>query len=180
MAEIPSERVIIGKITSVYGIKGGIKVHSYTEPMENFFAYTNCFIQRGTQWVPIKFENGKRHGKGLVAQISGVNDRDQAALFCKSEIAVSADALPELEDDEYYWHQLEGLKVFTCDADNNDLLLGVVSHLIETGSNDVLVVHKCQGSIDKQERLIPYLPGRFVETIDIDKGFIRVNWDPEF
>lgn len=180
MVDNPSERVIIGKITSVYGVKGWVKVHSYTEPMENFFGYTNCLIQRGGQWSPISFESGKRHGKGLVAQISGVNDRDQAALFCKSEISVSAEALPKLKEDEYYWRQLEGLQVFTTDNDGNELLLGKVDHMLETGSNDVLVVQKCQGSIDEQERLIPYLPGQFVDSIEIDKGLIRVNWDPEF
>lgn len=171
---------MIAKVTSVYGIKGWVKVHSYTEPMENFLGYTNCQVQRGSQWQPIRFQEAKRHGKGLVAQISGVTNRDQAALFCQSNIAVPANALPDLAGDDYYWHQLEGLKVFTKHQSGRDLLLGVVSHILETGANDVLVVNRCQGSIDKEERLIPYLPGQFVELVDIENGLIRVDWDPEF
>ena len=175
-----SRMVVIGKLTSVYGIKGWVKVHSYTEPMENFFGYTECFIEKGGQWLPIAFEEGKKHGKGLVAQIQGVNDRDLAATYCKCNIAVSAAALPDLADDEFYWHQLEGLKVYTTGEAGEELLLGKVSHLIETGSNDVLVVRKCAGSIDREERLIPYLPGQFVKDIDLDNGLMRVDWDPEF
>ncbi|MGK0441564.1 MAG: 16S rRNA processing protein RimM [Pseudohongiellaceae bacterium] len=178
-SELP-ELVVIGKITSVYGIKGWIKIHSYTEPMENVFSYTDCFIQRGGQWQPISFEGGKRHGKGLVAQISGVDDRDIAAQYCKCEIATSVKAFPALAEDEYYWHQLEGLKVFTADESGKELLLGKVDHVLETGANDVLVVSKCAGSIDKEERLIPYLPGQFIKDVDIENGLIRVDWDPEF
>lgn len=175
-----SDMVVIGKITSVYGIKGWVKIHSFTEPMDNVFSYSNCFIQRGGQWQPISFEVGKRHGKGLVAHITGVNDREQAALYCKCDLAISAEALPALADDEFYWHQLEGLKVFTEAEDGSELLLGKVSHMLETGANDVMVVQKCAGSIDGQERLIPYLPEQFIHSIDVEKGEIRVDWDPEF
>ncbi|MCR8922707.1 ribosome maturation factor RimM [Dasania sp. GY-MA-18] len=175
-----AERVVIGKITSVYGIKGWVKIHSYTEPMENFLSYTDCQIQRGGLWQPISFEEGKRHGKGLVARIAGVDDRDLAAQYCKCEVAIAADALPALAEDEFYWHQLEGLRVYTQNDKGEELLLGKVSHLLETGANDVLVVRKCAGSIDREERLIPYLPGQFITDIDIANGLLRVDWDPEF
>ena len=180
MAADSSERVVIGKITSVYGVKGWVKIHSFTEPMENFLSYTDCLIQRGGQWQPISFDEGKRHGKGLIAHIKGVDDRDLAAQYCKSEIAVSAEALPDLAEDEFYWHQLEGLKVLTTNDSGEELLLGKVSHMLETGANDVLVVRKCAGSIDREERLIPYLPGQFIKDIDLEGGLIRVDWAPEF
>ena len=176
----PSELAVIGKITTVYGVKGWVKVHSYTEPMENFFGYTDFLIQRNGSWSSIDFAEGKRHGKGLVARISGVDDRDVAAGYTRCDIAIPVSAMPKLEDDEFYWHQLEGLKVLTKGSDGDDLLLGVVSHMLETGANDVLVVRKCQGSIDKQERLIPYLPDQFIQHIDLEAGEIRVDWDPEF
>ena len=87
-----------------------------------------------------------------------------------AEMAESA-----LADDEYYWHQLVSLKVYA-----QEQLLGAVDHLIETGANDVLVVKPCQGSIDQRERLIPYLPGDFVQNIDLHAGTMQVDWDPEF
>ena len=52
--------------------------------------------------------------------------------------------------------------------------------MIETGSNDVLVVKKCKDSLDGRERLIPYLPDQVVLAVDLEAGSIEVDWDPEF
>jgi 16S rRNA processing protein RimM len=95
-------------------------------------------------------------------------------------VVVSADALPELEADEFYWHQLEGLKVYSSySTEDAPVLLGEVSHLLETGANDVLVVKACKGSIDNKERLLPYRP-EVIENIDLAAGRIDSLWDPEF
>ena len=99
-----------------------------------------------------------------------------ARKYCELDIAVDGALLPELDAGEYYWSQLEKLKVYTLDG----VLLGRVNHLIETGSNDVLVVRKCEGSLDKRERLIPYLPDQVIHEIDLEAGTLRVDWDPEF
>lgn len=176
----PSELTVIGKITSVYGVNGWVKVHAYTDPIDNFFAYGHCLIDRAGSWTPITFVEGKRHGKGLIARIEGVDDRDVAAAFTRCEIAVPVSSLPELGHDDYYWHQLIGLKVIVTSAEGESILLGRVSQMLETGANDVLVVSRCQGSIDKRERLIPYLLGQAVKQVDLDSGVIRVDWDPEF
>jgi 16S rRNA processing protein RimM len=91
--------------------------------------------------------------------------------------------LPDLPSGDYYWHQLQGLNVYAIeDSDDGDgkILLGQVDHLIETGSNDVLVVRKCKGSLDGKERLIPYLPDQVVLAVDLESGTIEVDWDPEF
>ena len=172
--------VVIGKITSVYGIKGWVKIHSYTEPMENLMGYQSCYLDMGDQWEPIDFEAAKRHGKGLIAQIEGVNDREIARRYCQRDIAIPASDMPELAKDDFYWHQLEGLKVFTSNAAGEEQLLGQVKQMMETGANDVLVVRKCQGSIDKRERLIPWIPEQVIKTVDIEAGLIRVDWDAEF
>ena len=175
----PASLVVIGKITAVYGVKGWVKVHSYTEPMENFFGYRDCYINQGGQYTNLELDAVKRHGKGLIAHIKGVDDRDQAGNYTQALILVPVEALPELEQDEFYWHQLQGLEVITTAA-YGEQLLGKVHHLMETGANDVLVVRACQGSIDRQERLIPYLPEQVVKQIDVAAGQISVEWDPEF
>ena len=166
--------VVVGKITTVYGVKGWVKVHSYTEPMENLLAYPRCYLQRDKRWEPLVFAAVKRHGSGLIAQIESVNDRDQARAYCQCAIAIPAAALPETEDDEFYWHQLQGLQVFTDRPDNGQLLLGKVHHMMETGANDVMVV---QG---ERERLIPYVMDEVVKKIDLDNRQITVAWDSEF
>ncbi|GGO78579.1 ribosome maturation factor RimM [Marinobacterium nitratireducens] len=168
--------VTLGKITSVYGVRGWVKVHSSTEPMESILDYSPWQLKIGGEWKNIVVESGKVHGKGLVAKLAGVDDREVARLYCGAEIAVDESALPQLEEGEYYWSQLEQLLVYTLSGE----LLGRVDHLMETGANDVLVVRGTAESIDRRERLIPYLPDQVVREIDLEKGCIRVDWDPEF
>lgn len=166
---------VMGKITSVYGVKGWVKVHSYTQPKENLCKYKHWNIERDGEKRSVNVKS-KAHGKGLIAHIEGCDDRNLAQNYCGYLITVPKDELPDLEPGEFYWHQLEGLEVRLANGD----LLGKVSHLMETGSNDVLVVRKCRGSIDGKERLIPYLPDSVVKNIDLGKGLIEVDWDPEF
>ncbi|MEP5763077.1 MAG: ribosome maturation factor RimM [Halieaceae bacterium] len=175
MGDVDPEDLVIGRISGVYGIKGWVRIHSFTEPVENLLSYRDWKVRRRGQWKSIVIDDGKRHGKGLVAHIEGVDDRDEAAALKGLDIAVPRSLLPALQDEEYYWHQLEGLSVM-CGGE----LLGRVDHLIETGANDVLVVKPCTGSRDEQERLLPWLLGTVVTLVDLQKQVIEVDWDPEF
>jgi 16S rRNA processing protein RimM len=175
-----ADPVVIGRITGVYGVKGWLKVHSFTEPLDNFLSYQNCFIQRQGQWQPLAIEAGRQHGKGLVIKLPGVDDPEAARAFSGCDVAVTVAELPALDEDEFYWHELAGLQVFVDHAERGRLLLGRVDHLFETGANDVLVVRPCEGSIDQRERLLPYLPEQVVLAIDLDAGTLQVDWDPDF
>ena len=93
-----------------------------------------------------------------------------------SEILVERTNLPELDQDDYYWHQLVGLQV----SNLSNQCLGEVDYLLETGSNDVLVVKPTANSIDDSERLVPYLYGQTVKGVDLDKQSILVDWDSDF
>lgn len=167
---------VVGKITSVYGVKGWVKIYSFTSPMENILAYAPWQLKMGGQWKPYKVAESKQHGKGLIARLEGVNDRELARQFCGVEIAIDKALLPELDAGEFYWSQLEQLAVYTLNGE----LLGRVSHLIETGSNDVLIVKGNAESIDRRERMIPYLPDQVIKEINLETGTMRVDWDPEF
>lgn len=175
-----ADLAVVGKITSVFGVKGWVKIHSYTEPMENLLGYSNCYLQRNGEWQLLVFEEVKYHGKGLVGLIKGVNDRELARLYCQCDIAVLKADMPELDNDDFYWHQLEGLEVIAMSTDSPPLLLGKVDHVMETGANDVLVVRPSKGSIDQRERLIPWIPEQVIQQVDLDAGTISVDWDPEF
>lgn len=167
--------LVVGKITGCYGLKGWVKIHSYTEPLENFLGFGNWQLKRHGAYEKVEFDTGKRHGKGIVAHIAGVDDRTLAESFRGLEVSVPDSALPVLEDGEYYWRELQGLQVW-CRNGEGRVLLGTVDYLIETGANDVLVVKACQGSIDKRERLIPYLPGDVVTRVDLEEGLLEVDW----
>lgn len=172
---VSKQSTVMGKVTSVYGVKGWVKVLSYTQPRENLCKYKHWTLEHSGKTMNVKVQS-KVHGKGVIAQIDGCQDRDLAKKYCDYLITIPKDELPELGAGEFYWHQLEGLQVKTVAG----TLLGKVNHLLETGSNDVLVVRKCEGSIDGKERLIPYLPEDVVKNVDLSDGLIEVDWDPEF
>ena len=180
-----SDLVVVGCLTQPYGLKGWIKVHSYTQPRENLLDLVcagkrDCHMRYQGTWQSVVVEAGKEHGKGLIAKLKGVESPEQARLYSGCDLAVPAAALPPLADDEIYWHQLEGLRVIVSDPQRGELLLGRVDHLFETGANDVVVVKPCEGSIDDRERLLPYLPQRVVLDIDLAAGAMKVDWDPDF
>ena len=168
--------VPMGKITSLYGVRGWVKIYSHTEPMENILSYSPWYLDIDGHTQKVELEQGKRHGKGLVAKLVGCDDRDKATYYCGADIGIEQEQLPGLTGDDYYWHQLENLNVVT----ESNVALGRVDHLIPTGSNDVLVVKGTKDSLDKRERLIPYLPDQVIKEINLDEGIIRVDWDPEF
>lgn len=181
MANSSSNLVTVGRISGVFGIKGWVKIHSSTEPKENIIEYSPWWVKTRHGVKQIEIDEAKPHGKGLIAHIKGVDDRDEAAVYILADIAIERDLLAELEADEYYWHQLTGLTVIT-EFNDTEQVLGVVVKMLETGANDVLVVKgdKAKGSFDSKERLLPYVPGQFVKKVDLEAGEIRVDWDPEF
>lgn len=170
-------KVIIGKITAAFGVHGWVRIHSYTEPEENFFQYSGVRLEGADQKpAPIEIEDWKPHGKGFVAYLKGCDTRTQAELYRGMQFTVPRSALAELEEGDYYWSQLIGLKV----QSTQKRLLGHVDSMLETGANDVLVVKACDTSIDKKDRLIPYLPDTVVQSVDLDSEMITVDWDEDF
>jgi 16S rRNA processing protein RimM len=161
--------VTLGRIVGLYGVRGWVKVHSHTRPPEEILRYHPWQVGGHDGFRELALAERRPHGKAIVARFEGYTDRAQAAELVGSDIAVNASQLPPPKTGEYYWAQLEGLKVVNLAGQE----LGVVSHLIETGANDVLVV---QG---ERERLIPYTP-QAIRAVDLDGGVLRVDWDAEF
>jgi len=104
-----SDLVVLGRISGVYGIKGWLKVWSFTDPLEGILDYPAWHLKTASGWEVCEIDAGRRQGKGVVVHLPGCDDRDQAQRFLQAEIAVPRAALPELEDGEYYWNELEGL-----------------------------------------------------------------------
>jgi 16S rRNA processing protein RimM len=162
--------VVLGRVSGVFGVRGWVKVFSETDPMENILTYSPWYLRVRGAWLERRLLEGKVQGKGIVAHIEGYEDRDRAALLTGSRIGVPRERLPELAHDEYYWSDLEGLEVRTLAGAE----LGFVSHLFDTGANDVMVVR------GERERLIPYLWDHVVKRVDLDSGLLVVDWDPDF
>lgn len=174
------KNVILGRVSGVFGVKGWVKVWSFTDPMERLLDYRVWSLNLpGTGLKDVEIDAGQRQGKGLVVHIAGCDDRDLARQYLQAEIAVPEAAMPRLPEGEFYWYQLAGLKVLAVSG-LQGVLLGEVSHLLETGANDVLVVRPCEGSIDDRERLLPWVDGKVILGVDLAAGEIRVDWDPSF
>lgn len=178
MAEVPSTNVVVGQLAGVFGVKGWVKVRSFTQPEENIVEYVPWRLRTANGVRSLEVDAYNFRPQGLVVHFKGIDDRDVAALLGRAEIEVDIEKLPILPSGEYYWHQLIGLKVIT--EASGSQVLGVVSDLIETGANDVLVVHPSPDSVDSRERLVPYVPDLYVRKVDVDAGKIHVMWDPEF
>ncbi len=169
MAKAHGRQVVIGEIAGVYGVRGWVRVKSYTDPIDKVFAYRPWQLGAEGSWATVEMTEGRRHGRGLIAKLAGIDDRQAAAGLHGRLIAIRRDQLPDTED-EYYWADLEGLEVVTRAGQS----LGSIDHLLETGANDVLVVR------GERERLIPFLRGKVIVDIDLAAGRMTVDWDPDF
>ncbi len=162
--------ILMGRVSGLFGVKGWLKIYSHAAPREGILDYKVWYLMRDGDWQPFRVAAGQRQGKGVVVHLEGYDDRDQAADLLGSDIAIRREQLPGLAEGEFYWSDLEGLRVVNLQG----IELGVVSHLFETGANDVLVVK------GERERLIPYTQGMAVKSVDLQEGRITVDWDPDF
>ena len=144
--------LIIGRITAVFGVRGWVKLSSFTQQPEKIFDYQPWQVDKQGKNQTIEVDEWKIHGDGLVARLKGIDDRDLAQTWCGNYILVDKSLLPDLSSDDFYWHQLEGLAVI-AQHEGQQVRLGVVKSLLETGANDVLVVKGDSESIDREERL---------------------------
>lgn len=175
MSEV--KKLTLGKVGAVYGIKGWLKIHSFTDDPEAIFDYTPWSLNLGEKSQSANVTDWRKHNNGLIAKVAGIEDRDQAQSLVGYEISVRPEELPELPEGEFYWKDLMGMQVVT----SNGYDLGVVSDMMETGANDVLVVKaNFNDGFGKKERLIPYLLDQVVINVSQENKQIEVDWDPGF
>lgn len=167
MNNVRSEYVIVGQVGSPYGVRGWLKILSYTEMAANILDYSPWYLQDNTEWKAMKIVSSKEHGKGVIVKFASIENPEQARLLAGKKIAIKRSQLPALKKDEYYWDDLKGMTVINQHGEN----LGTVIYLIATGSNDVLVVK------GKKEEGIPFLLNEVITKIDTDKRIIHVNWE---
>lgn len=168
----PSRRMIqVGKVHGAFGVRGEVKLESFTEPRSAIFRY-QPWVLRDTRGIERECEGakGRETPKGVVATLPGVEDRDGAEATRGLEVFVPREAMPPPQPGEYYWVDLEGLRVRNVEGVD----FGVVSHLFSTGANDVLVA---QGD---RERMIPFVLPDYIVSIDFDTALVTVDWDPDF
>ena len=162
--------IIVGRIVGLYGVRGWVKIRSYTQPAENILSYGPWTIGAPGRWREAQVQVGRVHGKGIVAQLAGSEDRDAARGLIGADIAVHRGQLPPAEADSYYWTDLVGLQVL----DPSGRSLGTVDYVMATGANDVLVIK------GDRERLIPFIREQVIKEVDLDRGRLIADWDADF
>lgn len=160
----------MGRIIAPFGVKGWVKIQPLTAAARNLLAYSRWWLGRGAEWREYEVAEGKAHSEKLVvARLAGCGDRDAAAEFRGSDIAVPRSQLPDTRRGEYYWADLIGLAVVNTAAQ----ALGRIAGVMQTGANDVLVV---QG---ERERLIPFI-AEVIREVDPASGVVRVDWGADY
>lgn len=164
------ERLVVGRVSGVYGVKGFVRVFSEMEPRGAIAGFSRLWMQHGGDWQSIELEDGRAHGRGVVLKFRGTDDREAAHGLIGCTLAVERDWLPLLEEGEFYWADLQGLDVETMDG----IPLGRIDSFMQTGANDVMVVR------GDREHLVPWVRGLYVLDVDLDARRVRVDWDPDF
>lgn len=179
--------VVVGRIKTVHGVRGWLKIESFTEPMTNILDFERWAIQTNSGLKIMEYDQYKVRDKDIIVHLTGLDDREEAAMFRQCLIKVEAEEMPRLEDEEFYWHQLQNMDVFQQGESDELTYIGKVDYLLETGANDVLVVKPAKapdnssGNVKvlvskEKEWLIPYLPAQVVLGVDLESRRIYVDW----
>jgi 16S rRNA processing protein RimM len=166
----PAPVIRLGEICGVHGIKGWVKVHSFTEPRSNLLAYRDWLLDAEGQRWSVRVEAATVSGRNVIAKLAGVDDRDAAQALVGTLVFIPRSELPPCAPGEYYWADLEGLEVRSLSG----AVLGTVAGLIATGANDVIVLS------GPGARLIPYIAGQIVRSVDLEAGVMVVDWDASY
>lgn len=165
----------IGQLRKPYGIKGWLWVFSDTEEREAIFDMQPWWMKTATGMKPLTVKQWRQQGSGLVAQFEQVPDRNIAETMHGVSIWVTKDALPEPEEDEFYWSDLVGLQVLN----EQDEYLGDIAEMFDSGAHDIMRVAANSDSLDNEERLIPWHK-QTVLQVDMAEKKVLVAWPSDY
>ncbi len=164
-----NDKICVGHIAGVQGLKGWLKVFSNTDPRENILTYSPWMIETGGGSRKLEVE-GRLQGNSVLAKIDSIENREAAVELIGSKIYIWSEQLPALGKDEYYWSELIGMRVESLRAE----ALGRVDDMLETGANDVMVIK------GDRERLIPFVLDDIVREVDLTGRRIVVDWQADY
>lgn len=163
---LADEHVQIGEVVKAHGIRGEIKVYTFSECPDNLKLYKNLVLQEQGQSATRTYSlvKSRSQGKLAIVQLQGVNTRDEAEALQGSEVWVSKLELPGLQPGEYYWHQLVGLQAVT----ETGTILGTISGLFATKAHDVMVIVDAE-----QEYMVP-VKDEIIKQVDAKSGKVII------
>lgn len=173
--------VVLGRIAAPFGVQGWLHLQVFGDDPHAWKAIDRWYASNNADtpaagWSELEPDGFKLQAKGPIIRFRGYPDRTAAEALVGLYLAVPRQDLPAAGEDEYYWGDLIGLEVMNLQGQR----LGRVDRLMETGANDVLVVHDAVAGTDKPvERLIPFVAA-VVKTVDRQAGRLSVDWDVQW
>ena len=169
----------MGRVLAPYGVKGWVKVHTYTEDRATLLDYASWWIRAragsanaDSGWREFAVEASREHGATLIARLAGIGDRETAATLKGADIGVPRATLPAAEKNEIYYADLVGLAVMN----RQGVRLGLVAKVQDFGAHPVLCVMDETSAV---ERMIPFVAA-YVDGVDVPAGRIDVDWQLDF
>ena len=165
------KKIYLGKITGVHGIKGWLKIQSFSSPPENILNYPSWIINNQGEEELYSIEQGRKQNNKIVVKLEKIDDRNTAESLINSKIQILRSDLPKLSNENYYWSDLVGLSVLSSE----EKVIGKIESLIETGANDVMVIITL-----KDERiLIPFVMHEIIKEVNVELNYIKIDWSIE-
>ncbi|GBU09585.1 ribosome maturation factor [Gammaproteobacteria bacterium] len=168
---IDANKIILGKINGVHGLKGYVKIFSETRPRDAITQYKSLYVLLKKEWSLIKVIECKVQSKNIIGLFEGYADINIAEQLIGATLAISQAQLPKLQEDEFFWRDLIGMAV----QNTQGISFGIVKAMMETGANDVLICHD-----EISERLVPFTKGAAIISVDMHNKLIIVDWDADF
>ncbi len=159
----------IGQIVNTFGIKGMVKVKPFTDDIRRFDELKTVYVEKNGNQTEYEVEEVKYHKDMVLIKFKGIDKVEQAEMLRNSYLTVSRDSVEKLEEGRYYIVDLLGLEVYT----DEQILLGTLEDIFNTGSNDIYVVKDKQG----KQILLPAIQD-VIKQIDIENKKIIVHLLP--
>jgi 16S rRNA processing protein RimM len=159
------DKICIGKIIGVHGIKGEIKVKPLTDEPNRYYDLENIYINKNENTTEYLIEKVRMHKHNILLLLKEVEDRNIAELLINGDIYINENERIELKENEYFVTDLIGSSVY----EKENLKLGEIIDVIKTGAVDVISIKG-----EKKDYLIPFQKQYFNE-IDINNNKIVVN-----
>ena len=163
---LDTEKILIAKIQAHQGLNGWLKIYSYSESKKKFSNYKHFFVIKNETYVRLDVED-IQVTKSIKIKFKNFSLREDSDEYIGQNLYIDREQLVELDDNQYYWNDLIGLDVYLEEGEQ----IGVVKDIIETGSNDVLVIKGSKG----EEILIPYVFGESIKKVILNEKKIIID-----
>lgn len=174
--QLPDDLIAVGHLVGAYGVQGWVRIRPYSDDAETLLTVKEWWLDKPLLHK-VKVLRTRVHGGEVLAQLSTIQSREEADAAKGMQVQIPRSLFPELDEDEFYWVDLIGMKVINLRGE----CLGVVYDLMDNGVHQVLQVSakETEGSAKRRELLIPFVD-RFIGEIDKGAGTIVADWESDY